>query len=127
MLTRKGGAATGEVGGYLRFANAGRVACQLHGWPKVTAVTASGHTIAALRAIHGTMLGGWQYTSPLPIVRLEPGGAAWAVLAAGDHSAGTSPLCRSTTSLTEHSSSRFCPSFAGARTRGSGRRVNARL
>ena len=93
MLTRKGGAATGEVGRYLRFANAGRVACQLHGWPKVTAVTASGHTIAALRAIHGTMLGGWQYTSPLPIVRLEPGAAAYAVLAAGDHSAGTSGRC----------------------------------
>jgi hypothetical protein len=92
-LTREGGAVTGEVGGYLRFANAGRVACQLHGWPQVTAVTASGHTIAALRAIHGTMLGGWQYTSPLPIVRLPPGAAAYAVLAAGDQPAGTSGRC----------------------------------
>jgi hypothetical protein len=38
-LTRRGGTVTGQVGGYLRFANSGRVACQLHGWPTVTAVT----------------------------------------------------------------------------------------
>ena len=91
-MTRTGGAVTGEVGGYLRFANAGRVACQLHGWPTVTAVTATGRTIRAVRALHGTMFGGWQYTLP-PRVRLTPGGAAYAVLAAGDRPVGTSGSC----------------------------------
>jgi hypothetical protein len=92
-LTRRGGAVTGEVGGYLRFLNAGHAACQLHGWPKVTAVTASGQVITAVRALHGTMLGAWQHTSPLPTVRLAPGAAAFAVLAAGDHSASGSAGC----------------------------------
>jgi hypothetical protein len=91
-FTRRGGAVTGEVGGYLRFANAGLAACQLHGWPTVTALTATGRTIRAVRALHGTMLGGLQYTSP-PRVRLAPGGATYAVLAAGDQSAGTSGSC----------------------------------
>jgi hypothetical protein len=92
-LTRRAGAVTGQVGGYLRFVNAGPAACQLHGWPKVTAVTASGQTITAVRALHGTMLGAWQYTSPLPVTRLKPGAAAYAVLAAGDHSAGGTARC----------------------------------
>ncbi|MBO0809405.1 MAG: DUF4232 domain-containing protein, partial [Actinobacteria bacterium] len=92
-LTRRGGAVTGWVGGYLRFANAGHAACQLHGWPEVTAVTASGQEITALRAVHGTMLGSWQRTSPLPVVRLTPGAAAFAVLAAGDISPGTGGRC----------------------------------
>jgi Domain of unknown function (DUF4232) len=91
MLTRRGGAVTGEVGGYLRFANTGHVACQLHGWPTVTAVTVTGPAIRAVRALHGTMLGGWQYTSP-PRLRLAPG-AAYAVLAAGDSSAGAAGSC----------------------------------
>jgi hypothetical protein len=94
-LTRRGAAVTGQVGGYLRFVNAGRAACQLHGWPKVTAITTSGQTIMAVRALHGTMLGAWQYTSPLPTVRLAPGAAAYAVLAAGDHSADGSTRCPS--------------------------------
>jgi hypothetical protein len=91
-LTRRGGAVTGEVGGYLRFANAGRLACQLHGWPTVTAVAAAGRAIRAVRALHGTMLGGLQYTLP-PRLRLAPGSAAYAVLAAGDHSVGASGAC----------------------------------
>ncbi|MDR2985062.1 MAG: DUF4232 domain-containing protein [Nocardiopsaceae bacterium] len=92
-LTRRGGAVTGWVGGYLRFANAGHAACQLHGWPKVTAVTAAGQTIKPVRAIHGTMLGAWQNTSPLPTIRLAPGAAAYSVLAAGDNSVGSSCRC----------------------------------
>ncbi|MGO9083373.1 MAG: hypothetical protein ACLQDY_30845 [Streptosporangiaceae bacterium] len=47
----------------------------------------------ASRAVRGTMLGAWQYAPPLPVVRLAPGGAAYAVLAAGDHSAGSSRPC----------------------------------
>lgn len=92
-LTRRAGAVTGWVGGYLRFANAGRAACQLHGWPQVTAVTASGQQFKAMRAIRFTMLGAWQHTSPLPTSRLAPGAAAYAVLAAGDHSADNSGAC----------------------------------
>jgi hypothetical protein len=92
-LTRRGAAVTGQVGGYLRFVNAGRAACQLHGWPKVTAITSSGQRITAVRALHGTMLGAWQYTSPLPTVRLAPAAAAYAVVAAGDHSADGSTSC----------------------------------
>jgi hypothetical protein len=94
-LTRRGGAVTGEVGGYLRFVNDGHAACQVHGWPRVTAVTASGQAITAVRARHGTMLGAWQPASPLPVTRLAPGAAAYAVLAAGDQSAGGSTRCPS--------------------------------
>ena len=93
-LTRKGVAVMGEVGGYLRFTNRGPAACQIGGWPGVTAVTAAGRTIAAVRAWHGMMLGGWQYTPPLPVLRLAPGAAAYAVLAAGDHSARTTRPAR---------------------------------
>ena len=91
-LTRKGAAVMGEVGGYLKFTNRGP-ACQIGGWPGVTAVTAAGRTIAAVRARHGMMLGGWQYAPPLPVLRLAPGAAAYAVLAAGDHSARTTRPC----------------------------------
>jgi hypothetical protein len=56
-LTRRGVAVMGEVGGYLRFANSGPATCQIGGWPAVTAVTAAGKTITAVRARHGTMLG----------------------------------------------------------------------
>jgi len=83
----------GEVGGYLRFANNGPGACQIGGWPAVTAVTAAGKTITAARAWHGTMLGAWRYVPPLPVLRLAPGAAAYAVLAAGDHSARTTRTC----------------------------------
>jgi Domain of unknown function (DUF4232) len=92
-LTRKGAAVMGEVGGYLRFANSGRATCQIGGWPAVTAVTAAGRTITAARAWHGMMLGDWQYAPPLPVLRLAPGAAAYAVLAAGDHSARTTRTC----------------------------------
>jgi hypothetical protein len=92
-LTRRGAAVTGWVGGYLRFENDGRAACQIHGWLGVTAVTASGRVITAVRAVHGTMLGAWQYTRPLPAIRLARGSAAYAVIAAGDHSAVGSGSC----------------------------------
>jgi hypothetical protein len=92
-LTRKDAAVMGEVGGYLRFANSGPAACQIGGWPVVTAVTAAGKTIRAARAWHGTMLGDWRYVPPPPVLRLAPGAAAYAVLAAGDHSARTTRPC----------------------------------
>jgi Protein of unknown function (DUF4232) len=91
-LTRTGGAVTGEVGGYLRFANIG-AACRLHGWPMVVAVTATGKTVNVAHAVHGTMLGAWQYDPPLPVMALKPGASAYAVVAAGDHSAGSARRC----------------------------------
>lgn len=93
-LIRRGIAVTGQIGGYLRFTNTGSSACRLHGWPEVTAVTASGRVIAAVRAVHGTMLGAWQDTSPLPVIRLAHGAAAYAVLAAGDQPAGRAAGCQ---------------------------------
>jgi hypothetical protein len=82
-FTYQGGVA-GDEGGYLRFANTGTSACRLEGWPVVVAVTATGRTVKAARAVHGTMFGGWQYVPPLPAVNLNPGSAAYAVVAAGD-------------------------------------------
>jgi Protein of unknown function (DUF4232) len=91
-LMHSQGAVTGEVGGYLRFANIGHAACKIGGWPKVMAITDSGQRIRALRAIHGTMLGGLQYAVP-PLIRLAPGAAAYAVLAAGDQPASGPGRC----------------------------------
>jgi len=91
-LTRKG-AVTGEVGGYLRFVNTGHAACKIGGWPKVMAITDSGQRIRAVRATHGTMRGALQYAVPPPLIRLAPGAAAYAVLAAGDHSASGPDRC----------------------------------
>ena len=92
-LTHRGAAVMGEMGGYLRFANKGTAACQIGGWPAVTAVTAAGQTVRAAHARHGLMLGAWRYAPPLPVVRLAPGAAAYAVLAAGDYSARTTRPC----------------------------------
>jgi hypothetical protein len=74
-------AALGNEGGYLRFANMEPAPRELHGWPTVIAVTATGKVA---RAVHGTMLGAWQYAPPLPVLRLKPGAAAYAVVDAGD-------------------------------------------
>ncbi len=77
-------ATLGNEGGYLRFANEGPALCELHGWPTVIAVTATGKTVRAARAMHGTSLGAWQYVPPLPVLRLKPGASAYAVVDAGD-------------------------------------------
>jgi hypothetical protein len=94
-MIHTGWAATGEVGGYLRFANKGPAPCQLRGWPTVVAVTLAGKTVVAARALHGTMFGAWQYAPPLPELRLRPGAAAYAALAAGDHSGASANRCPS--------------------------------
>jgi Protein of unknown function (DUF4232) len=86
------GALGGQAGGYLRFTNTGPAACQLHGWPAVVAVTAAGHAVT-LRRAHSTMYGAWQAPSPLPVVTLQPGGSAYAVVAAADQPAGSASAC----------------------------------
>jgi uncharacterized protein DUF4232 len=93
-FTRTTGAVTGEVGGYLRFANTGATPCQLRGWPAVVAITTTGRSVKVRRAVHGTMLGAWRYVRPLPVLRLGPGAAAYAVIAAQDVPVGTARRCR---------------------------------
>ena len=86
------GALGGQAGGYLKFTNDGPAACQMHGWPVVTAVTAAG-TATRLRHAHSTMYGAWQQPSPLPTLTLPPGGSAYAVVAAADQPAGSAASC----------------------------------
>ncbi len=86
------GALGGQAGGYLRFTNDGSAACRMHGWPVVTAVTAAGKA-TGLRRARSTMYGAWQEPSPLPAVTLQPGGSAYAVVAAADQPAGSATAC----------------------------------
>jgi Domain of unknown function (DUF4232) len=78
------GAVTGVEGGYLRFANRGRVECRLSGWPTAVAVEASGKAVEARRAVHGTMIGAWTPGRPLALT-LRPGSSAYAVIEDGDN------------------------------------------
>jgi uncharacterized protein DUF4232 len=82
-LTRTG-AVTGVEGGYLRFTNRSARECRIVGWPTAVAVEATGTTVRAHHAIHGTMLGGWSYRRPLPIT-LKPGRSAYVVIENGDN------------------------------------------
>jgi len=86
------GALGGQAGGYLRFTNDGATACRMHGWPVVVAVTAAGKA-ATLRRARSTMYGAWQAPAPLPVVTLEPGRSAYAVVAASDHPVGSAGHC----------------------------------
>jgi hypothetical protein len=85
------GALGAQAGGYLRFTNEGTTACQMDGWPVVVALTASGQA-TTLKHAQSTMFGAWHMPSPLPVVRLAPGGSAYAVVAADDQPA-TSAAC----------------------------------
>lgn len=86
------GALAGQAGGYLRFTNDGRTPCRMTGWPVVTGLTAAG-TATALRHAQSTMFGAWQYTAPPPIVILQSGNSAYAVVAADEHPAGGNARC----------------------------------
>jgi Protein of unknown function (DUF4232) len=86
------GALGGQAGGYLKFTDEARVACRMTGWPVVVAVTAAG-TATVARHAQSTMFGAWHYTAPLPVVLLEPGDSAYAVVAASDEPAGSSTHC----------------------------------
>jgi len=81
------GALGGQAGGYLRFTNDGTTTCQIEGWPAVVALTASGQA-ATLKHAQSTMYGAWRVPAPLPVVRLQPGDSAYAVVAADDQPAG---------------------------------------
>lgn len=90
-LTRTG-ALAGQAGGYLRFTNDSHATCRITGWPVVAGLTSSGNA-TTLRHARSTMYGAWRYTSPLPVVTLRPGDAAYAVVAADDLPVGSQTRC----------------------------------
>jgi hypothetical protein len=81
------GALGGQAGGYLRFTNDSTATCQIEGWPAVVALTASGQA-ATLKHAQSTMYGAWRVPAPLPVIKLQPGDSAYAVVAADDQPAG---------------------------------------
>ena len=86
------GALAGQAGGYLKFTNDSHALCRMSGWPAVIGLTATGRA-TRLRRLQSTMFGAWHYTSPLPVVTLQPGDSAYAVVAADDQPAGGSTRC----------------------------------
>ncbi len=86
------GALAGQAGGYLKFTNDSHATCRMSGWPTVIGLTATGQA-TRLRRLPSTMFGAWHYTSPLPVVTLQPGDSAYAVVAADDQPAGGNTRC----------------------------------
>jgi Protein of unknown function (DUF4232) len=86
------GALAGQAGGYLKFTNDSHTACRMSDWPAVTGVTAAGKA-TRLRNLQSTMFGAWRYTAPPPVITVQPGASAYAVVAADDHPAGSSTRC----------------------------------
>jgi hypothetical protein len=81
------GALGGQAGGYLSFTNDSTTACQIEGWPAVIALTAAGKA-TTLKHAQSTMYGAWHVPAPLPVMKLQPGDSAYAVVAADDQPAG---------------------------------------
>ena len=86
------GALAGQAGGYLRFTNDSRTPCRMSDWPAVTGLTATGKA-TRLRNLPSTMFGAWHYTAPPPVITLQPGDSAYAIVAADDHPTGGSTRC----------------------------------
>jgi Domain of unknown function (DUF4232) len=85
-------ALAGQAGGYLKFTNNSGTPCRMTGWPVVTGLTASGQA-TRLRHLQSSMFGAWHYSAPPPVVDLQPGDSAYAIVAAGDKPAGSSAHC----------------------------------
>ena len=85
-------ALAGQAGGYLKFTNSGSTPCRMTGWPAVTGLTATGHA-TQLRHLQSSMFGAWHYSAPPPVVALQPGESAYAIVAADDKPAGNSTHC----------------------------------
>jgi hypothetical protein len=62
------------------------------GWPAVIGLTASGQA-THLRHLQLSMFGAWHYSAPPPVVALQPGDSAYAIVAADDKPAGNSNRC----------------------------------
>jgi len=86
------GALAGQAGGYLQFTNESRTQCRMSGWPGVIGLTATGMA-TRLRRMQSSMFGAWQYTAPAPVVTLQSGDSACAIVAADDHPAGGDTRC----------------------------------
>jgi Protein of unknown function (DUF4232) len=86
------GALGGQAGAYLRFTNDGSATCQLNGWPTVVALTAAGQA-TTLEHAQSTMYGAWHVPTPLPVVKLQPGASAYAVVASDDQPVGSATSC----------------------------------
>jgi hypothetical protein len=86
------GALAGQAGGYLRFTNDRGTPCRMSGWPAVIGLTAAGQA-TRLRHMQSSMFGAWHYTAPPPVVTLQPGDSAYAIVAADDKPAGDNSHC----------------------------------
>ena len=86
------GALAGQAGGYLRFTNDSHTPCRMTGWPVVTGLTAAG-TATLLRHAQSAMFGAWHYTAPPPVLTLQPGDSAYAVVVADDQPTGGQGRC----------------------------------
>jgi hypothetical protein len=86
------GALAGQAGGYLKFTNDSGTPCRLSGWPVVTGLTAAGQA-TRLEHMQSSMFGAWHYTAPPPVVTLQPGDSAYAIVAADDKPAGNNSRC----------------------------------
>ena len=86
------GALAGLAGGYLKFTNHSATPCRMSGWPAVIGLTATGQA-TRLRRLQSSMFGAWHYTAPPPVVTLQPGDSAYAIVAADDKPAGGSTRC----------------------------------
>jgi len=86
------GALAGQAGGYLKFTNVSRTPCRMSGWPVVTGLTAAGQA-RRLRQLQSSMFGAWHYTAPPPVVTLQPGDSAYAIVAAVDKPTGGNSRC----------------------------------
>ena len=86
------GALAGQAGGYLKFTNDSGTPCRMSGWPAVTGLTATGQA-TRLRRMESSMFGAWHYTAPPPVVTLQPGDSAYAIVAADDKPAGDNAGC----------------------------------
>ncbi|HEX4175618.1 MAG TPA: DUF4232 domain-containing protein [Acidimicrobiales bacterium] len=75
-----GSAASNQEAMLLRFRNRGRTACSLDGYPKIIAVRPGNSSTAADRL--NIYNGGWTGSQP-PVVELEPGQSASAVVGGG--------------------------------------------
>ena len=85
-------ALAGQAGGYLKFTNNSGTPCRMTGWPVVTGLTAKGQA-TRLRHLQSSMFGAWHYSAPPPVVALQPGDSAYAIVAADDKPAGSSSHC----------------------------------
>jgi hypothetical protein len=86
------GALAGQAGGYLKFTNDSGASCRMSGWPTVIGLTAAGQA-TRLGHLQVSMFGAWHYTAPPPVVTLQPGTSAYAIVAADDKPAGSSSRC----------------------------------